>query len=161
MQLQPPATALRAQNPARAQIAAVFEFGGAMLLGRVSTGVIQGGIANMSTFEREPAIYAYGMVVAMAVGGVWQGLASYMELNVSATHSISERPPASSQPARRRPTPPTPTLAPPGAGLQAWQRVPLQAFSLTCCPAGCRPPPPARSRRHHRLLARVRREGRR
>ncbi len=74
----------------RAQIAAIFEFGGALLLGRVSTGVIQGGIANLSTFQRQPAIYAYGMVCAMAVGGVWQGLASYMELNVSATHSISE-----------------------------------------------------------------------
>lgn len=69
-------------------IAAIFEFGGALLLGRVSTGVIQGGIANLSTFAREPAIYAYGMVCAMAVGGIWQGLASYMELNVSATHSI-------------------------------------------------------------------------
>lgn len=33
-------------------------------------------------------VYAYGMVVALAVGFVWQGLASYWEMNVSATHSI-------------------------------------------------------------------------
>jgi phosphate/sulfate permease len=32
--------------------------------------------------------YAYGMMWALLVGGVWQILASYMELNVSATHSI-------------------------------------------------------------------------
>jgi phosphate/sulfate permease len=72
------------------QLAAIFEFGGALLLGRVSTGVIQGGIANLTTFQSEPAVYAYGMVCALAVGGVWQGIASYLELNVSATHSISE-----------------------------------------------------------------------
>lgn len=33
------------------------------------------------------------MVCALFVGAAWQLLASYMELNVSATHSISELPP--------------------------------------------------------------------
>ncbi|GFR47206.1 hypothetical protein Agub_g8886 [Astrephomene gubernaculifera] len=69
-------------------IAVVFEFTGAMVLGRVSTSTIAGGIAQISFFTREPEIYAYGMVCALAVGFVWQALASYWELNVSATHSI-------------------------------------------------------------------------
>jgi solute carrier family 20 (sodium-dependent phosphate transporter) len=72
----------------QSQIAAVFEFVGAMVLGRVSTSVISGGIANVSTFSRDPDVLAYGMVCAMTVSGVWQILASYCELNVSSTHSI-------------------------------------------------------------------------
>ncbi len=54
----------------RAQIAAIFEFVGAMVLGRV------------------PEVLAYGMVCAMTVSGIWQIVASYFELNVSSTHSI-------------------------------------------------------------------------
>ncbi|GLI65531.1 hypothetical protein VaNZ11_009086 [Volvox africanus] len=69
-------------------IAVVFEFVGALVLGRVSTSTIAGGIANIKVFQREPEIYAYGMICALSVGFVWQGLASFWELNVSATHSI-------------------------------------------------------------------------
>jgi sodium-dependent phosphate transporter len=69
-------------------IAAVFEFSGAMLLGRVVTSTIAGGIADPSFFTRQPEVYAYGMVVALAMGFLWQGWASYMGYNVSATHSI-------------------------------------------------------------------------
>ena len=72
------------------QIAAVFEFAGALVLGRVVTNTIAGGIADINAFTRTPEIYAYGMVCSLFVGGIWQLLASYMELNVSATHSISE-----------------------------------------------------------------------
>jgi sodium-dependent phosphate transporter len=72
------------------QIAAIFEFGGAMLLGRVVTNTIAGGIADPTVFARQPEIYAYGMVVALAIGFLWQGWASYAGMNVSATHSISE-----------------------------------------------------------------------
>lgn len=43
-----------------AQIAAVFEFAGAMLLGRVVTSTIAGGIADPAVFARQPEIYAYG-----------------------------------------------------------------------------------------------------
>ncbi len=68
-------------------IAAIFEFGGAMVLGRVSTSTISGGIANTSAFTDEPAAYAYGMVIALAVGFLWQGWACYAGFNVSATHS--------------------------------------------------------------------------
>ncbi|KAH7290905.1 hypothetical protein KP509_30G068900 [Ceratopteris richardii] len=69
-------------------IAAIFEFIGALVLGRVSTSTIAGSIADLSSFAREPEVYAYGMVCALAVGGIWQGIASFLELNVSATHSI-------------------------------------------------------------------------
>ncbi|KXZ56263.1 hypothetical protein GPECTOR_1g23 [Gonium pectorale] len=70
------------------EIAIVFEFVGALVLGRVSTSTIAGGIAQISYFQREPEIYAYGMICALTVGFFWQAFASYSELNVSATHSI-------------------------------------------------------------------------
>nr|WNH14458.1 phosphate transporter B 1;2 [Pteris ensiformis] len=69
-------------------IAAIFEFIGALVLGRVSTNTIAGGIADISSFTREPEIYAYGMVCALGVGSVWLALTSYLELNVSSTHTI-------------------------------------------------------------------------
>ena len=69
-------------------IAAIFEFGGALLLGRVIQETISGGIADLSAFTTEPEIFAYGMMCALFVGGVWQIVASHFELNVSATHSI-------------------------------------------------------------------------
>jgi len=72
------------------QIAAVFEFAGALVLGRVSTNTIAGGIADISAFAANPEVYAYGMVCALTVGTIWQVLSSYLGLNTSATHTISE-----------------------------------------------------------------------
>jgi phosphate/sulfate permease len=69
-------------------IAALFEFTGAIVLGRVSTSTIAAGIADITAFQREPEFYAYGMVCALTVSGVWQVLSSYWELNTSSTHSI-------------------------------------------------------------------------
>lgn len=69
-------------------IAAIFEFAGALVLGRVSTNVIAGGIANPIAFMAQPEAYAYGMVCALATSAFWQMLCSYLELNVSSTHSI-------------------------------------------------------------------------
>lgn len=40
------------------------------------------------TYPPFPPIAAFGMVCALSVGFIWQALASYWELNVSATHSI-------------------------------------------------------------------------
>ena len=74
----------------RVQIAAVFEFAGALLLGRVSTNVIAGGIADINAFLGSPEAYAYGMVCALGVGTLWLILTSWMGLNVSSTHSIGE-----------------------------------------------------------------------
>lgn len=69
-------------------IAIVFEFTGALVLGRVSQETISGGIADISAFQNDPEFFAYGMMWALLIGGVWQILASTYELNVSATHSI-------------------------------------------------------------------------
>lgn len=69
-------------------IAGVFEFSGALLLGRVSTNTIAGGIADITAFTANPEVYAYGMVCALTVGTIWQILSSYMGLNTSATHTI-------------------------------------------------------------------------
>ena len=69
-------------------IAAIFEFVGAMVLGRVSTSTIAAGIADAKQFAKQPFAYAYGMMWTLMVGGLWQGWASKNGLNVSATHSI-------------------------------------------------------------------------
>eukprot|EP00243_Klebsormidium_subtile_P006301 TRINITY_DN2648_c0_g1_i1.p1 TRINITY_DN2648_c0_g1~~TRINITY_DN2648_c0_g1_i1.p1 ORF type:complete len:251 (+),score=49.77 TRINITY_DN2648_c0_g1_i1:283-1035(+) len=69
-------------------IASIFEFAGALLLGRVSTNTIAGGIADINAFAEDPEVYAYGMICALLVGTIWQGLASRIGVNVSATHSI-------------------------------------------------------------------------
>jgi len=66
----------------------IFEFIGALVLGRVSQDTISGGIADISAFTHDPEFFAYGMMWALLVGGIWQIYASYKELNVSATHSI-------------------------------------------------------------------------
>lgn len=74
-------------------IAAIFEFTGAMVLGRVSTSTIAGGIADITVFQKATdcngaLAYGYGMMWTLILGGLWQGWASYVGLNVSATHSI-------------------------------------------------------------------------
>ncbi|KAL2632054.1 hypothetical protein R1flu_016740 [Riccia fluitans] len=69
-------------------IASIFEFAGALLLGRVSTNTIASGIADINSFTRDPEVYAYGMVCALGVGTIWLLLTSYWGLNVSSTHSI-------------------------------------------------------------------------
>ena len=55
------------------QIAAVFEFAGALVLGRVVTNTIAGGIADINAFTRTPEIYAYGMV-SLLWSCVWNSL---------------------------------------------------------------------------------------
>ncbi|BBN19399.1 solute carrier family 20 (sodium-dependent phosphate transporter) [Marchantia polymorpha subsp. ruderalis] len=69
-------------------IAAIFEFAGAMLLGRVSTNTVASGIADIQSFENHPEAYAYGMVCALLVGSIWLIVTSYYGLNVSSTHTI-------------------------------------------------------------------------
>lgn len=69
-------------------LAIIFEFTGALVLGRVSQETISGGLSDIGAFTTEPEFYAYGMMWALIVGGVWQIIASAKELNVSATHSI-------------------------------------------------------------------------
>lgn len=71
------------------QIACVFDFIGALALGRVTQDVIKSGIAKTDTFSREPEMYAYGMMIVMFVSAVWQGIGCYYGWNVSGGHSIS------------------------------------------------------------------------
>ena len=49
-------------------LAIIFEFTGAIVLGRVITGVIAGGIANIKDFQNVPEVYAYGEL-GNGVGG--------------------------------------------------------------------------------------------
>jgi len=69
-------------------LASIFEFTGALVLGRVSTSTIAGGIADIKQFSADPEMYAYGMMIALGVAGFLQILGSYLELNISSTHSI-------------------------------------------------------------------------
>jgi len=69
-------------------LAFLFEFTGAIVLGRVSTSTIAGGIADIKQFAQDPEIYAYGMMISLGVAGFLQILGSFLELNISSTHSI-------------------------------------------------------------------------
>lgn len=69
-------------------IASIFEFVGAIVLGRVSTNTLQGGIADITQYKNDPEMYAYGMMISLGVAGFLQILGSYLELNISSTHSI-------------------------------------------------------------------------
>lgn len=69
-------------------LAFLFEFTGAIVLGRVSTSTIAGGIADIKQFSQDPEMYAYGMMIALGVAGFLQIFGSYLELNISSTHSI-------------------------------------------------------------------------
>lgn len=69
-------------------IASIFEFTGALLLGRVSTDTIAGGIADINTFNDNPIVYAYGMMCTLLVGTIWLAITTKKGWNVSSTHSI-------------------------------------------------------------------------
>lgn len=69
-------------------LAFLFEFTGAIVLGRVSTSTIAGGIADIKQFSQDPEMYAYGMMISLGVAGFLQIFGSFLELNISSTHSI-------------------------------------------------------------------------
>mmetsp|Transcript_15258 Transcript_15258/g.15398 ORF Transcript_15258/g.15398 Transcript_15258/m.15398 type:complete len:520 (+) Transcript_15258:46-1605(+) len=75
-------------NRQAVMIAAVFEFTGALVLGRVSTSTIAKGIADYDVFKPHPFVYAYGMMWVLLVGTAWLLGTTYYGLNVSSTHSI-------------------------------------------------------------------------
>lgn len=72
------------------QIAIVFDFLGAMLLGRVVTNTIASGVADINSFSANPEVYAYGMICACIAGTIWIAVASKIGVNVSGTHFIGE-----------------------------------------------------------------------
>ncbi|XP_024360721.1 uncharacterized protein [Physcomitrium patens] len=69
-------------------IAIVFDFLGAMLLGRVVTNTIASGVADINSFSANPEVYAYGMICACIAGTIWIAVASKIGVNVSGTHFI-------------------------------------------------------------------------
>ncbi len=69
-------------------VAAIFEFGGAMLLGSGVTSTIRKGIAKIDAYTYSPELLMYMMLCAMLSAGLWLALATFLELPVSTTHSM-------------------------------------------------------------------------
>ena len=69
-------------------LAAVFETGGAILMGNHVTDTIRKGIADYECFEDDPQLLAYGCMWVVAAVAGWLFTASYFEMPVSTTHSI-------------------------------------------------------------------------
>lgn len=68
------------------QIAILFDFLVAILLGRVVTSTIASGVADLNSFLGNPEVYAYGMICT--AGSFWLSVASRIGVNVSGTHFI-------------------------------------------------------------------------
>ena len=68
-------------------LAAIFETGGAILMGNHVTDTIRKGIADHQCFQDNPEVLMYGCMWVIFSVGVWLFLASYLEMPVSTTHS--------------------------------------------------------------------------
>ena len=68
-------------------LAAIFETGGAVLMGSHVTNTIRKGIADYKCFEDDPYLLMYGCMWVIFSVGCWLFLASYLEMPVSTTHS--------------------------------------------------------------------------
>ncbi|HEX5340220.1 MAG TPA: anion permease [Gammaproteobacteria bacterium] len=69
-------------------IAAIFEFGGAVLAGSSVTETIRNGIVTPHMFDHAPRLLIYGMLSALLASGLWLLVASKRGWPVSTTHSI-------------------------------------------------------------------------
>ncbi len=69
-------------------IAAIFEFGGAMLVGGTVTNTIRKGIVDVSALGSDPMVVAVGMTCCLLAAALWLHLATYLGWPVSTTHSI-------------------------------------------------------------------------
>ncbi|HEY5624726.1 MAG TPA: inorganic phosphate transporter [Gammaproteobacteria bacterium] len=69
-------------------VAAVFEFGGAVLAGGEVTSTIRRGIVDSSYVVGQPELLIYGMLAALLAAATWLLAASRMGWPVSTTHSI-------------------------------------------------------------------------
>jgi PiT family inorganic phosphate transporter len=69
-------------------VAAVFEFGGAFLVGGHVTDTVRKGILDASAFVGREQLLMYGMLAALASAGTWLVIASRAGWPVSTTHSI-------------------------------------------------------------------------
>jgi len=69
-------------------VAAIFEFGGAMLVGGTVTDTIRKGIVDIETLGSDPMVMAVGMTCCLLAAALWLNLATYAGWPVSTTHSI-------------------------------------------------------------------------
>lgn len=69
-------------------VAAIFEFGGAMLAGGTVTKTIRKGIVDMDALGGDPMVIAIGMTCCLIAAGLWLNIATYAGWPVSTTHSI-------------------------------------------------------------------------
>ena len=69
-------------------IAAIFEFGGAVLAGGHVTSTIRKGMIDPSPIANNPEILVFGMLAALLAAAVWLTVASIRGWPVSTTHSI-------------------------------------------------------------------------
>ena len=69
-------------------VAAIFEFGGAMLVGGTVTNTIRKGIIDMDALGGDPMVIAVGMTCCLLAAGLWLNIATYWGWPVSTTHSI-------------------------------------------------------------------------
>ncbi|MCH8042266.1 MAG: inorganic phosphate transporter [Planctomycetes bacterium] len=75
-------------------IAAIFEFGGAVLVGSDVTDTVRKGIIDPTDFVAteadpdRPKILLYGMLAALVAAALWLNVATYFGQPVSTTHSI-------------------------------------------------------------------------
>lgn len=69
-------------------IAAIFEFGGAILFGSHVSETLQKGIIDPDIFATRPYSLVYGMLASLLAAGIWLQLATYFGLPVSTTHAI-------------------------------------------------------------------------
>ena len=69
-------------------VAAIFEFGGAMLVGGTVTNTIRKGIVDMDALGGDPMVIAVGMTCCLLAAALWLNIATYAGWPVSTTHSI-------------------------------------------------------------------------
>ena len=81
-------------------VAAIMEFGGAVLLGASVTDTIKGGITKTSVFEKTPDVFLYGFVCVMLAAAFWDNFACHM--SVRACGRESERAQEERESARER-----------------------------------------------------------
>ena len=69
-------------------VAAIFEFGGAMLVGGTVTKTVRQGIVSLEAVGGDPMLLALGMTACLLAAAVWLHVATYFGWPVSTTHSI-------------------------------------------------------------------------
>ena len=69
-------------------IAAIFEFGGAVLAGGGVTSTIRRGIVDASLLSGQPELLVFGMLASLLAAGTWLLIASRFGWPVSTTHTI-------------------------------------------------------------------------